>query len=159
MSDEEGYKKLIVSKIERDDVIDSDEFFHDINQHEGAVHSKEAMDRMEAVVLNTVPLYFDNGVDERVLIGTATVEPDGEITMQIDRNDFVDGEEISKAVGDSEHWGMSTGQAFSFAKKRFGQEVLEALDVDTVKKFVDYRRPEILVEPNNEEIWVKRRTY
>ncbi len=88
----------------------------------------------EILKKTNVPLYFDNGVDEKVLIGTATIEPDGEVTMQIDRNDFVDGEEIAKAVGDSEHWG-------------------------TVEKLAESRRPEIWAEPNNEVIWVKRRTY
>jgi hypothetical protein len=86
MSEDEDYKKLIVSKIEREDVIDSDEYFPEIHQTEGAVHSPETMDLMDAEVLKrtNVPLYFDNGVDERTLVGTASIEPDGEVLMQID---------------------------------------------------------------------------
>jgi len=64
----------------------------EINQTEGGVHSPETMDAMAEAVLQKVgafsgvdvPLYFDNGVNERKLVGTASIEPDGEILMQID---------------------------------------------------------------------------
>lgn len=57
-----------------------------INQTEGAVHPKEFMDQMDGEVKSghSVPLYFDNGVDERKLIGTATIGEDGEVLMQVE---------------------------------------------------------------------------
>lgn len=67
-----------------------------INQTEGAVHSPETMDGMQEEVLKKVaafsgvdvPLYFDDGKTPRILIGSATIEPDGEVRMQIDREDY-----------------------------------------------------------------------